>query len=58
MMAKEENTKDNPHIQTWLDHIHALAEEIGPRGPTTEGERQGHRYCQEIFDGDLLFGLD
>ena len=37
-------------IQTWLEHIHALAEEIGPRGPTTEGERQGHQYCQEKLE--------
>lgn len=49
----------NPHtpqaefqtrVQTWLKHIHTLAEEIGPRGPTTEGERKGHRYCQQELE--------
>jgi hypothetical protein len=33
-------------IQTWLDHIHALSVGIGPRGSTTEGERQGAEYCK------------
>jgi len=37
-------------IQTWLKHIHALAKDIGPRGPTTDGERQGHIYCQQTLD--------
>lgn len=37
-------------IQIWLEHIHALAEDIGPRGPTTEGERRGHQYCQEKLE--------
>jgi len=37
-------------IQTWLAHIHALAEGIGPRGPTTERERQGHIYCLQTLD--------
>jgi len=43
------NTNLQSHIQTWLKHIHALAEEIGPRGPTTAGERQGHLYCQQTL---------
>jgi hypothetical protein len=37
----------SPHVEAWLKHIHALAEEIGPRGSTTEGERRGHEYCRE-----------
>lgn len=37
------------YIQTWLEHIRVLAEEIGPRGPTTEGERRGSEYCHKIF---------
>lgn len=32
-------------VQTWLAHIRALAVDIGPRGPTTEGERRGAEYC-------------
>ncbi len=34
-------------VQTWLSHIRALSEDIGPRGPTTEGERRGAEYCQQ-----------
>lgn len=36
-------------VQTWLKHIHTLAEEIGPRGPTTDGERKGHEYCHDTL---------
>jgi len=32
-------------VQKWLEHIRALAVDIGPRGPTTEGERLGAAYC-------------
>jgi len=38
------------HLTTWLRHIHALAEDIGPRGPTTEGERAGSEYCRGVLD--------
>jgi hypothetical protein len=38
-----------PHIQTWLEHIRQLAYEIGPRGSTTEGERSGALYCQDVL---------
>jgi len=38
-----------PHVETWLKHIRVLAEEIGPRGSTTEGERRGHEYCRETL---------
>ena len=31
-------------VQKWLDHIRTLAADIGPRGPTTEGERLGAQY--------------
>jgi len=37
-------------INKCLVHIHALAEEIGPRGPTTENERLGHLYCQQELE--------
>lgn len=39
----------NTHVEAWLAHIRALAVDIGPRGPTTEGERRGARYCAEAF---------
>ncbi len=32
-------------VQRWLEHIRVLAVDIGPRGPTTEGERLGAEYC-------------
>jgi hypothetical protein len=38
-----------PHVEAWLKLIHSLAEEIGPRGSTTEGERRGHEYCRETL---------
>jgi hypothetical protein len=38
-----------PQVEAWLRHIRALAEEIGPRGSTTEGERRGHEYCREAL---------
>ena len=39
----------NASIETWLAHIRALAVDIGPRGPATEGERRGAAYCAEVF---------
>jgi Peptidase family M28 len=38
-----------PIIQTWLGHIRALSVDIGPRGSTTKGERQGAIYCLSAF---------
>ena len=38
-------------VKTWLEHIRVLAEVIGPRGPTTEGERSGSEYCQQVLAG-------
>jgi hypothetical protein len=35
-----------PHVNSWLKHIRVMAEEIGPRGSTQEGERRGHEYCR------------
>jgi hypothetical protein len=34
-------------VREWLGHIRALAEGIGPRGATREGDRQGARYAQD-----------
>jgi hypothetical protein len=36
-------------VHTWLGHIRALSEDIGPRGSTTEGERRGAQYCQQAL---------
>jgi hypothetical protein len=36
-------------VQTWLNHIRVLALEIGPRGPTTAGERHGSEYCRSVL---------
>jgi Peptidase family M28 len=36
-------------VQTWLRHIRALSEDIGPRGSTTEGERLGAEYCRQAL---------
>jgi len=36
-------------VAEWLRHIHALAQEIGPRGSTTDAERRGTQYCAEIL---------
>ena len=35
------------YVRRWLAHIQYLAEEIGPRGSTTEGERLGAQYCSD-----------
>ena len=43
------------YVEKWLAHVRALAEDIGPRGSTTEGERQGSLYCNRVLS-DL--GLD
>ncbi len=42
-------TSHPSHVENWLSHIHALSEEIGPRGSTTDGERRGHEYCSGIL---------
>jgi hypothetical protein len=45
-----DQTSTNPHVASWLNHIRALAVDIGPRGPTREGERQGARYAKAQFE--------
>ena len=45
-----EPTSTNPKIASWLNHIRALAVDIGSRGPTREGERQGALYAQAQFE--------
>ncbi len=39
----------HPQVATWLDHIRSLAVKIGPRGSTTEGEREGAVYVESEF---------
>ncbi len=33
-------------LKSWIEHVRVLAEDIGPRGPTTEGERRAAEYCE------------
>lgn len=44
------NTDHEPYVQTWLSHVRVLAEEIGPRGSTTEAERRASAYCEGVLD--------
>ncbi len=44
-----EPVSDNPQIKRWLNHIYKLAVEIGPRGSTTDEERQAAEYAHEEF---------
>lgn len=44
-----EPTTSHPQVSSWLKHIHALSIDIGPRGSTYEGERQGAEYAQSEF---------
>jgi hypothetical protein len=42
-------SSSHPQVSTWLEHIRFLSEEIGPRGPTRDGERKGAEYAQAQF---------
>lgn len=42
------------YVQRWFEHVRVLAEEIGPRGSTREGERRGSEYCRRVLT-DLGF---
>jgi hypothetical protein len=43
--------EDHPrYLDRWLAHVHALAEEIGPRGSTTAAERRASEYCAQVLD--------
>jgi hypothetical protein len=39
-------TTSHPQVSTWLAHVRALSVDIGPRGPTCEGERRGAEYAR------------
>lgn len=45
-----EPISQHPMVTIWLKHIRALAVEIGPRGPTQPGERQGALYASAQFE--------
>ena len=39
----------NHYLPIWLRHVKVLAEDIGPRGSTTEKEKEASDYCQQVF---------
>jgi len=41
-------TKDH-YLPIWLRHLKVLAVDIGPRGSTTEKEKEASDYCQQVF---------
>ena len=43
------NTDTKHWVSTWLEHIRSLAQEIGPRGSTTENEQRGAEYCAQVL---------
>jgi len=45
-----EPSSRHPQVAEWLAHIRALAVEIGPRGSTRPGERQGSEYAKARFE--------
>lgn len=42
--------KSNP-VNRWMEHISALAADIGPRGSTTGAERRAAEYCARVYSG-------
>ena len=45
-----EPSSNHPRVAEWLAHVRALSVEIGPRGPTREGERQGAEYARRNYE--------
>ena len=45
----QQPTSTSPQVTRWLEHIRALAEEIGPRGSTRQGERESAQYAHDQF---------
>jgi hypothetical protein len=39
----------NRYVSIWQGHIKTLAEDIGPRGSTTEKEKEASEYCERTF---------
>ena len=48
-MIQEAKVSDNSRVESWREHIRVLAEDIGPRGSTREGERRGSEYCEQVL---------
>lgn len=46
-MAHEEIATEP--VRRWLGHVRVLADDIGPRGSTTDGERRGHDYVERAL---------
>ena len=49
-----EPSSNHPRVVEWLAHIRALSVDIGPRGPTREGEHQGAEYARKQFEQNGL----
>lgn len=47
----KEPVSEHPRVAAWLGHVRALAEGIGARGATREGERKGSEYAKAQFEG-------
>lgn len=47
--------RHDSYLSIWLNHVKVLASDIGPRGSTTEKEREASEYCKSVLQ-DL--GLD
>lgn len=45
-----QTTSEHPQVSAWLERVRALAVDIGPRGSTREGERQGAEYARSQFE--------
>jgi hypothetical protein len=45
-----EPSSNHPRVKEWLAHVRTLSIDIGPRGPTRSGERQGAEYARTKFE--------
>lgn len=43
------STSNHPQVAAWLEHVRVLSVDIGARGSTREGERQGAEYARAQF---------
>jgi len=48
---EEVKSDQSSRVESWLEHIRVLVEDIGPRGSTTEGEWRGSGYCGQVLNG-------
>jgi len=49
MAPKRMDVTTESSVRTWLGHVKALADGIGPRGSATPGERRGSEYCAGVL---------